>query len=114
MRISKTLQNNNRGLLMTLLIDRKQGTNLRVTENANWNKPVYETHGLNLWYGTTHALKNIDLSINQKEVTAIIGPSGCGKSTYLKTLNRMVEMVPGVSISGNVSFKGNSVFVFGY
>jgi len=109
MRISKTLQNNNRGLLMTLLIDRKQGTNLRVTENANWNKPVYETHGLNLWYGTTHALKNIDLSINQKEVTAIIGPSGCGKSTYLKTLNRMVEMVPGVSISGNVSFKGNNI-----
>ncbi len=94
---------------MTLLIDRQQDLKLSVTENANWNKPVYETHGLNLWYGTTHALKNIDLSINQKEVTAIIGPSGCGKSTYLKTLNRMVEMVPNVSISGNVSFKGNNI-----
>ena len=94
---------------MTLLIDRKQDIQFRVTENANWKKPVYETHGLNLWYGTTHALKNIDLSINQKEVTAIIGPSGCGKSTYLKTLNRMVEMVPSVSISGNVTFKGNNI-----
>ena len=94
---------------MTLLIDRKQDIQFQVTENANWKKPVYETHGLNLWYGTTHALKNIDLSINQKEVTAIIGPSGCGKSTYLKTLNRMVEMVPSVSISGNVTFKGNNI-----
>ena len=94
---------------MTLLVDRKQDTEFKVVENTNWKKPVYETHGLNLWYGTTHALKNIDLSINQKEVTAIIGPSGCGKSTYLKTLNRMVEMVPSVSISGNVTFKGNNI-----
>ena len=78
-------------------------------ENTKWKKPVYETNGLNLWYGSTHALKNIDLSINEKEVTAIIGPSGCGKSTYLKTLNRMVEMVPDVSISGNVTFKGKNI-----
>ena len=94
---------------MTLLINRKPDIQFQVTENPNWNKPVYETHGLNLWYGTTHALKNIDLSINQREVTAIIGPSGCGKSTYLKTLNRMVEMVPSVSISGNVTFQGNNI-----
>ncbi len=93
---------------MTLLTERQQ-TPLRMVENKQWRKPVYETNGLNLWYGTSHALKNIDLSIHEKEVTAIIGPSGCGKSTYLKTLNRMVEMVPDVSISGNVTFKGNNI-----
>ena len=78
---------------MTVMSKHKEDVRLRVMENANWRKPVYETNGLNLWYGSTHALKNIDLSINEKEVTAIIGPSGCGKSTYIKTLNRMVEMV---------------------
>ncbi|WP_235961083.1 phosphate ABC transporter ATP-binding protein PstB [Savagea serpentis] len=78
-------------------------------ENAQWNKPVYETNGLNLWYGTSHALKNIDLTIHEKEVTAIIGPSGCGKSTYLKTLNRMVELAGNVSISGNVTFQGDNI-----
>ncbi|MHA6259246.1 phosphate ABC transporter ATP-binding protein PstB [Sporosarcina sp. CAU 1771] len=78
-------------------------------ENANWRKAVYETNGLNLWYGTTHALKNIDLSINEKEVTAIIGPSGCGKSTYIKTLNRMVELVPDVHISGNISLNSENI-----
>ena len=94
---------------MTLLKERQKNVPFRVVENTNWRKPVYETNGLNLWYGTTHALKNIDLSINEKEVTAIIGPSGCGKSTYLKTLNRMVELVPDVSISGNVTLKGENI-----
>ncbi|HEY4579203.1 MAG TPA: phosphate ABC transporter ATP-binding protein PstB [Savagea sp.] len=78
-------------------------------ENATWNKPVYETNGLNLWYGSTHALKNIELAIHEKEVTAIIGPSGCGKSTYLKTLNRMVELAGNVSISGNITFLGENI-----
>ena len=95
---------------MTLLMDAKENVNLRVMENANWQNPVYDTHGLNLWYGNTHALKNIDLPIYEKEVTAIIGPSGCGKSTYLKTLNRMVEMVPDVSVSGTISFKEQNIF----
>ena len=94
---------------MTLVSEPRKKVQLSVTENTNWHKPVYETNGLNLWYGTTHALKNIDFSINEKEVTAIIGPSGCGKSTYLKTLNRMVEMVPDVTISGNLTFKGNNI-----
>lgn len=94
---------------MTVLMDTKEKVNLRVMENANWQKPVYETHGLNLWYGNTHALKNIDLAIHAKEVTAIIGPSGCGKSTYLKTLNRMVELVPEVSISGTISFNEQNI-----
>lgn len=94
---------------MTQVIERTEAVKLRVMENAQWNKPVYETNGLNLWYGTSHALKNINLTIHEKEVTAIIGPSGCGKSTYLKTLNRMVELAGNVSISGNVTFQGDNI-----
>lgn len=71
---------------------------------------VYDTKQLNLWYGDNHALKNIDLDIKQNEVTAIIGPSGCGKSTYLKTLNRMVELVPNVKTSGQILYRGRNIF----
>ena len=73
-------------------------------------KVVYDTQDLNLWYGETHALKDINLSIHEKEVTAIIGPSGCGKSTYLKTLNRMVELVPSVRTTGEILYKGKNIF----
>ncbi|KHF40907.1 phosphate ABC transporter ATP-binding protein [Halalkalibacter okhensis] len=72
-------------------------------------KVVYDTKDLNLWYGKDHALKNINLAIYEKEVTAIIGPSGCGKSTYIKTLNRMVQLVPTVRISGEISYRGKSI-----
>ncbi|WP_078595206.1 phosphate ABC transporter ATP-binding protein PstB [Evansella clarkii] len=72
-------------------------------------KRVYETKSLNLWYGKDHALKNINLPIQENEVTAIIGPSGCGKSTYLKTLNRMVELVSGVRVSGEILYKGRNI-----
>ncbi|ADE71521.1 phosphate ABC transporter, ATP-binding protein PstB [Priestia megaterium QM B1551] len=65
---------------------------------------------MNLWYGNTHALKNIDLDIHANEVTAIIGPSGCGKSTYIKTLNRMVEMTPIVRTSGEIEYRGKNIF----
>lgn len=70
---------------------------------------VFDTKNLNLWYTDTHALKDINLSINEKEVTAIIGPSGCGKSTYIKTLNRMVELVPGVRTTGEIKYKGRNI-----
>ncbi|OZU89360.1 phosphate ABC transporter ATP-binding protein [Virgibacillus indicus] len=72
-------------------------------------KIVYDTKDLNLWYGQTHALKDINLSIYEKEVTAIIGPSGCGKSTFIKTLNRMVELVPSVRTSGTIEYNGKSI-----
>ncbi|RIU92688.1 phosphate ABC transporter ATP-binding protein PstB [Oceanobacillus picturae] len=72
-------------------------------------KVVYDTKDLNLWYGETHALKDINLSIYEKEVTAIIGPSGCGKSTYIKTLNRMVELVPTVRTTGSITYNGMSI-----
>ncbi|WP_144511093.1 phosphate ABC transporter ATP-binding protein PstB [Bacillus sp. FJAT-22090] len=71
---------------------------------------VYNTKQLNLWYGSHHALKNIDLQIKENEVTAIIGPSGCGKSTYIKTLNRMVELVPTVKTSGEILYRDRNIF----
>ncbi len=77
--------------------------------NKQSNQVVFDTKQLNLWYGDTHALKEVDLLIYEKEITAIIGPSGCGKSTYLKTLNRMVELVPTVKISGNITYKNKDI-----
>jgi phosphate transport system ATP-binding protein len=71
---------------------------------------VYQTKQLNLWYGENHALKNIDLDIYENEVTAIIGPSGCGKSTYIKTLNRMIELIPTVKTSGEIAYRGRNIF----
>ncbi|MDA1474835.1 phosphate ABC transporter ATP-binding protein PstB [Bacillus changyiensis] len=72
-------------------------------------KDVYQVRDLNLWYGEHHALKNINLSIPEREITAIIGPSGCGKSTFIKTLNLMSNMVPNVKITGDISYKGNNI-----
>lgn len=71
---------------------------------------VYRTNELNLWYGEHHALKNVNLDIYENEVTAIIGPSGCGKSTYIKTLNRMIELVPNVRTSGEITYRGRNIF----
>ncbi|WP_067837245.1 phosphate ABC transporter ATP-binding protein PstB [Amphibacillus sediminis] len=79
------------------------------TNELNKAEVVYDTEDLNLWYGNKHALKNINLPIYEKEVTAIIGPSGCGKSTYLKTLNRMVELVPNVHTSGVIKYRDRNI-----
>jgi len=76
---------------------------------GNSGQPVFQTKDLNLWYGEGHALKNINLDINENEVTAIIGPSGCGKSTFIKTLNRMVELVPSVRTSGEIQYRGRNI-----
>ena len=66
-----------------------------------------------LWYGSTQALKNISISIPEKSITALIGPSGCGKSTFLKTLNRMNDLVPGVKITGRVEYDGRDIYAPG-
>ena len=65
---------------------------------------------LNLYYGQFHALKDISLNIQEKEITAFIGPSGCGKSTFLKTLNRMNDLIDGVKIDGEVYLDGANIF----
>ena len=63
-----------------------------------------------LWYGPTQALKNISIRIPEKSITALIGPSGCGKSTFLKTLDRMNDLIPGVRITGEVKYRGKNIF----
>ena len=65
---------------------------------------------LNLYYGENHALKDINLDLYEKKITAFIGPSGCGKSTFLKTLNRMNDLVPNVRIEGNVFLDGEDIY----
>ena len=76
----------------------------------NTNVPVISAKDLNLWYGDFKALKHISLDVSEREITALIGPSGCGKSTFLKTLNRMNDLVPGVRIEGDVRLKGQDIF----
>ena len=63
-----------------------------------------------LWYGNTKALKNVNINIPEKSITALIGPSGCGKSTFLKTLDRMNDLVPGVKITGEVKYRSENIF----
>ena len=66
-----------------------------------------------LWYGTAQALNNINIEIPEKNITAFIGPSGCGKSTFLKTLNRMNDLIPGVKITGEVRYGEQDVYAPG-
>ena len=72
--------------------------------------PIIQTKNLTLHYGDFEALKGIDMDIMARQVTAFIGPSGCGKSTFLKTLNRMQDLVPSVRINGEVTFHGQDIF----
>ncbi|EYE88421.1 phosphate ABC transporter ATP-binding protein [Fervidicella metallireducens AeB] len=65
---------------------------------------------LNLYYGKNHALKNVDLNIEKNKVTALIGPSGCGKSTFLRTLNRMNDMIEDVKIDGEIIYNGKNIY----
>ena len=71
---------------------------------------IMTVQGLDLWYGDHQALHDICMNIPEKSITALIGPSGCGKSTFLKTLNRMNDLVPGIRIEGDVRLKGQDIF----
>ena len=72
--------------------------------------PIMTVKDLCLWYGSHQALKNITIDIPEKSITALIGPSGCGKSTFLKTLNRMNDLVPDVKITGDVRYRDADIF----
>ncbi|MCI5881029.1 MAG: phosphate ABC transporter ATP-binding protein PstB [Clostridium sp.] len=76
-------------------------------------KDIINVKDLCLWYGNTQALKNIEIGIKENAITALIGPSGCGKSTFLKTLNRMNDLVPDVKITGKVEYDGKDIFTPG-
>ena len=71
---------------------------------------IISAKDLCLWYGATQALKNINIEIPERSITALIGPSGCGKSTFLKTLNRMNDLIPSVRIEGTVTYGGQDIF----
>ena len=71
---------------------------------------IISAKDLCLWYGATQALKNINIEIPERSITALIGPSGCGKSTFLKTLNRMNDLIPSVRIEGAVTYGGQDIF----
>ena len=74
---------------------------------------IITTNDLCLWYGITQALRDINISVPEGSITALIGPSGCGKSTFLKTLNRMNDLVPDVRITGSVKYRGKDIFAPG-
>ena len=74
------------------------------------NKSIMEVQDLCLWYGETQALKNVSMNIPEKSITALIGPSGCGKSTFIKTLNRMNDLIDGIKITGKVLYEGRDIF----
>ena len=71
---------------------------------------VIEAKNLNLWYGAHHALLDVNIEIPEHEITALIGPSGCGKSTFLKTLNRMNDLVEGIRIEGEINYGGQNIY----
>lgn len=71
---------------------------------------IIETNEMNLWYGKNHALRNISIGLPEKEITALIGPSGCGKSTFLKSLNRMNDLVEGCHIEGTIMLGGENIY----
>ena len=74
---------------------------------------IMTVQGLDLWYGDHQALHDISMNIPEKSITALIGPSGCGKSTFLKTLNRMNDLIPGVKITGDVRYRDQDIFAAG-
>lgn len=71
---------------------------------------IITVDNLNLWYNTSKALKDVNIEIEENTITALIGPSGCGKSTFLKALNRMNDLIPGVKIEGKVCYNGTNIF----
>lgn len=73
-------------------------------------KNVFSSKNFNLWYGDNHALQDINLDFKENDISAIIGPSGCGKSTFVKSLNRMVELVPIVRTEGQIIYKDRDIF----
>ena len=77
---------------------------------AENKESIISVNDLCLWYGQTQALKNVSLEVQEHTITALIGPSGCGKSTFLKTLNRMNDLVHGVKITGSVKYRGTDIY----
>ena len=80
------------------------------TQEAEWTDAIFEIRHLNVWYGHQHVLYDINIAIPRHRVTAIIGPSGCGKSTFLRTLNRMNDLIPTARVEGEVLLDGQDIY----
>jgi len=93
----------------TIEVNHKEATSLTGTSSSEQNVQI-QSKNLDLFYGDFQALHNINLDIYQKQITALIGPSGCGKSTFLRTLNRMNDLVKGVSIKGEINIGGKDIY----
>ena len=76
-------------------------------------EPIISARDLDFYYGETHALKNICLDIPEHNITALIGPSGCGKSTFLRTINRMNDLIEGVKVTGSLTYRGEEIYAPG-
>jgi phosphate transport system ATP-binding protein len=95
-------------------METKFETDILDTEAKRENNVKFEIDRLNLYYGSFQALMDIDMTIYENKITALIGPSGCGKSTFLRTLNRMNDLIPGVTIDGTIKFDGYDIYGNGY
>ena len=77
------------------------------------DETILSAKDLNLYYGENHALKDVSINIPAHQITALIGPSGCGKSTFLRTLNRMNDLIPSVKITGSLTYRGEEIYAPG-
>ena len=95
-----------------MLISNKQIDDLYESTQMTESNPArkMEVRGLHFYYGSNHALKNINITIRERQITALIGPSGCGKSTFLRTLNRLNELIPQTRIEGTVTLDGQDIY----
>lgn len=84
--------------------------NSKIQAVADLEEPLFEVSDFNLWYGTVKALKNVDIEIQARSITAFIGPSGCGKSTFLRVLNRMNDLIDSVHMQGDVLMEGKDIY----
>lgn len=90
--------------------DDKEIREVQNTETLSDGETLIDVEHMNLWYGENHAIKDVSLAIPQNRITALIGPSGCGKSTFLKSLNRMNDLVEGVKIEGKLTLAGVDIY----
>ncbi|MEK4130472.1 phosphate ABC transporter ATP-binding protein PstB [Solibacillus sp. FSL W8-0474] len=95
---------------MTMIVSEASIFNSTTTATKDDFATKIQVNDLNLFYGEKQALYNVNLDIKEKEVTALIGPSGCGKSTFLRTLNRMNDLIDGVRVIGNIHIDGENVY----
>ncbi|MCD7785824.1 MAG: phosphate ABC transporter ATP-binding protein PstB [Oscillospiraceae bacterium] len=90
--------------------DDKEIRTVQNTETLTEGETLIDVEHMNLWYGENHAIKDVSIAIPQNRITALIGPSGCGKSTFLKSLNRMNDLVEGVKIEGKLTLAGVDIY----